>query len=126
MGTIELLRADALALPNLAKFAVAMAIVVGIPPLSRRVGLPAVVGLSLESWLGPHCIVKRRYCKLSQGEQRKVLEMGVKRTGQTTGGDEPSDIRSDTGGWRFSKPFCLSRSRAHARISRIPADKAHQ
>ena len=57
MGTIELLRADALALPNLAKFAVAMAIVVGIPPLSRRVGLPAVVGLLLVGVVaGPHCL----------------------------------------------------------------------
>src|SRR6478609_4937509 len=42
-------------LPSLAKFAVGMAIIVGIPRLSRRVGLPAVVGLLLSGVvLGPH------------------------------------------------------------------------
>ena len=33
--------------PSLARFAIGMAIIVGIPPLSRRVGIPAVVGLLL-------------------------------------------------------------------------------
>jgi Kef-type K+ transport system membrane component KefB len=41
----------------LAKFALAMAVVVGVPPLSRRVRLPAVVGLLLSGVvLGPHVL----------------------------------------------------------------------
>jgi Kef-type K+ transport system membrane component KefB len=53
----EWLRSQALSLPQLAKFALAMAIIVGIPPLSRRVRLPAVVGLLLFGvLLGPHVI----------------------------------------------------------------------
>ena len=44
-------------LPSLAKFALGMAIIVGIPPLSRRVRLPAVVGLLLSGVvLGPHVL----------------------------------------------------------------------
>jgi Kef-type K+ transport system membrane component KefB len=55
MGLIEFLRSHALALPALAKFAVALAVIVGIPPLSRRVRLPAVVGFLLSGVvLGPH------------------------------------------------------------------------
>ena len=43
--------------PSLAKFALGMAIIVGIPRLSRRVRLPAVVGLlSAESVMGPHVL----------------------------------------------------------------------
>jgi Kef-type K+ transport system membrane component KefB len=53
----EWLRSQALSLPQLAKFALAMAIIVGIPPLARRVRLPAVVGLLLCGVvLGPHLI----------------------------------------------------------------------
>jgi len=52
---IEFVRSHALALPSLAKFAVALAVLVGIPPLSRRVRLPAVVGFLLSGVLfGPH------------------------------------------------------------------------
>jgi Sodium/hydrogen exchanger family len=48
---------QALSLPQLAKFTLAMATIVGIPPLSRRVRLPAVVGLLLCGVvLGPHVI----------------------------------------------------------------------
>ena len=55
MRALEFLRSHALALPNLAKFAIAMAIIVGVPPLSRRARLPAVVGLLLSGVvLGPH------------------------------------------------------------------------
>jgi Kef-type K+ transport system membrane component KefB len=55
METLELLRSHASSLPLLAKFALAMAILVGAPPLSRRVGLPAVVGLLLSGIvIGPH------------------------------------------------------------------------
>ena len=43
----ESLRSHALALPTLAKFAIAMAIIVCVPRLSRRAHLPAVVGLLL-------------------------------------------------------------------------------
>src|SRR5271166_6431476 len=47
MEILEWIRSHALALPNLAKFALAMAILVGVPPLSRRLRLPPVVGLLL-------------------------------------------------------------------------------
>jgi Kef-type K+ transport system membrane component KefB len=44
-------------MPTLAKFAIAMAIIVGVPPLSRRIHLPAVVGLLLSGVLfGPYCL----------------------------------------------------------------------
>jgi Kef-type K+ transport system membrane component KefB len=57
MGILHFLRSHAVALPNLAKFALAMAVVVGVPPLSRRVRLPAVVGLLLSGVvLGPHVL----------------------------------------------------------------------
>jgi Kef-type K+ transport system membrane component KefB len=46
-----------LSLPTLAQFALAMAIIVGVPRLSRRVRLPAVVGLLLSGVvIGPHCL----------------------------------------------------------------------
>jgi Kef-type K+ transport system membrane component KefB len=55
MGTLEFLREHTLALPLLAKFALVMAIIAGIPLLSRRVRLPAVVGLLLSGIvMGPH------------------------------------------------------------------------
>jgi Kef-type K+ transport system membrane component KefB len=51
----EFLRSHALALPTLVKFAIAMAIIVGVPRLSRRVGVPAVVGLLLSGIvIGPY------------------------------------------------------------------------
>ena len=57
MGFLEFIRSHALALPNLARFAVAMAIIVGVPRLSRRVRLPAVVGLLLSGVvIGPHVL----------------------------------------------------------------------
>src|SRR5271166_6282284 len=44
-------------LPTLAKFALGMAIIVGIPPLSRRARLPPVVGLLLCGVvIGPHVL----------------------------------------------------------------------
>jgi Kef-type K+ transport system membrane component KefB len=53
----EWLRLHALALPPLGKFALAMALIFGIPPLSRRVRLPAVVGLLLSGVvIGPHVL----------------------------------------------------------------------
>jgi Kef-type K+ transport system membrane component KefB len=55
MEAFEFIRSHALALSPLAKFALGMAIIFGIPFLSRRVRLPAVVGLLLCGvLLGPH------------------------------------------------------------------------
>jgi len=54
---LEWVRAHAISLPLLAKFALGMAIIVGVPPLSRRIHLPAVVGLLLSGvLLGPYCL----------------------------------------------------------------------
>ena len=51
----ESLRSQAASLPPLAKFALGMALVFGIPPLARRVRLPGVVGLLLGGVvIGPH------------------------------------------------------------------------
>ena len=51
----EFLRSHALAMPTLAKFAIAMAIIVCVPRLSRRIRIPAVVGLLLSGIvIGPH------------------------------------------------------------------------
>ena len=47
MDILELIRSHAASLPLLARFAIAMALIVGIPPLARRVRLPVVVGLLL-------------------------------------------------------------------------------
>ena len=57
MEILDWIRSHALALPNLAKFAFAMAIIVGVPRLSQRVKLPAVVGLLLSGVvIGPHVL----------------------------------------------------------------------
>jgi Kef-type K+ transport system membrane component KefB len=57
MEILDWIRSHALALPNLAKFALAMAIIVGVPPLSRRLRIPAVVGLLLAGVvIGPHVL----------------------------------------------------------------------
>src|SRR5271167_3388793 len=57
MGILEWIRAHALALPPLAKFALAMAILVGVPPLSRKLRIPDVVGLLLcGDLIGPHVL----------------------------------------------------------------------
>jgi Kef-type K+ transport system membrane component KefB len=53
----ELVRAQAASLTPLAKFALGMAVIFGIPPLSRRVRVPGVVGLLLGGVLiGPHIL----------------------------------------------------------------------
>jgi Kef-type K+ transport system membrane component KefB len=57
MEVVEFIRSHALALPPLAKFALGMVLIFGIPPLSRRVRLPAVVGLLLSGVVvGPHVL----------------------------------------------------------------------
>lgn len=47
MGALDSLRSHALALPLLAKFAIVMAIIVGVPRLCKRAGIPVVVGMLL-------------------------------------------------------------------------------
>jgi hypothetical protein len=55
MTILEFLRSHALSLPTLAKFAIAMAVIVSVPWLSLRVRLSPVVGLLLSGVvLGPH------------------------------------------------------------------------
>jgi Kef-type K+ transport system membrane component KefB len=55
MQFVDFLRSHLLTLPNLAKFAIMMAIIVGVPALSRRLRLPAAVGLLLAGLvIGPH------------------------------------------------------------------------
>jgi Kef-type K+ transport system membrane component KefB len=57
MEVLEWIRSHALALPSLAKFAMAMAVIVGVPPLSKRLRLPGVVGLLLSGVvMGPHVL----------------------------------------------------------------------
>jgi Kef-type K+ transport system membrane component KefB len=57
MGLLDSFRTQIAALPNLAKFALAMVILVGTPPLCRRIRLPAVVGLLLMGTIiGPHVL----------------------------------------------------------------------
>src|SRR3954447_21239990 len=55
MVFLEQLRDHAFALPLMAKFAIAMAVIVGIPLLFQRFKLPGMVGLLLSGILfGPH------------------------------------------------------------------------
>src|SRR5436305_7071501 len=57
MQIVEFIRSHAAALPDLVKFALAMAILVGIPLISRRIKLPAVVGLLICGIvIGPHVL----------------------------------------------------------------------
>src|SRR6476660_2319993 len=57
MELLDALRSQVLTLPPLAKFAIAMAIIVGVPPVARRVSLPEMVGLLLSGVvLGPHVL----------------------------------------------------------------------
>jgi Kef-type K+ transport system membrane component KefB len=57
MEVLDALRSQVLTLPPLAKFAIVMAIIVGVPPLARRVRLPGMVGLLLSGVvLGPHVL----------------------------------------------------------------------
>ncbi len=57
MELLEALRSQMVALPPLAKFAIAIAVIAGVPPLARRVGLPEMVGLLLFGVvLGPHVL----------------------------------------------------------------------
>jgi Kef-type K+ transport system membrane component KefB len=54
---LDSLRPHLLALPNLAKFAIVVAVIVGVPALSRRVRIPELVGLlAFGVLLGPHVL----------------------------------------------------------------------
>jgi Kef-type K+ transport system membrane component KefB len=56
-GFIDEMRSHVLALPDLAKFAIVVAVIVGVPPLAARVRLPPMVGLLLFGVvLGPHVL----------------------------------------------------------------------
>src|ERR671925_471331 len=68
MRAFEFLRSGALSLPPLAKFAVGMVMIFGIPRLSRYVRLPGVVGLLLGGVvIGAHVLG-------IFGEQRPIAE----------------------------------------------------
>src|SRR5215471_17446351 len=55
MEWLEFVRTHLLTLPILTKFAITMAVIVGVPALSRRLGLPAAVGLLVAGLvIGPH------------------------------------------------------------------------
>ncbi|MVT67301.1 hypothetical protein GPL21_19560 [Bradyrhizobium pachyrhizi] len=55
MSVLELLRLHDLSLSSLTKFSIGMAFIVSVPPLFRRIRLPAVVGLLLSGVvLGPY------------------------------------------------------------------------
>jgi Kef-type K+ transport system membrane component KefB len=57
MGPFDALRSYVFGLPGLAKFAVVIAVMVGIPPIARRVRLPEMIGLLLFGvLLGPHVL----------------------------------------------------------------------
>src|SRR5262249_14625320 len=55
MEWLDFVRTHLLTLPNLTKFAIMMAVIVGVPALLRRLRLPAAVGLLLAGLaIGPH------------------------------------------------------------------------
>jgi Kef-type K+ transport system membrane component KefB len=57
MHWLDTFRSSVLALPDLAKFAVVIAVMVGIPPIARRARLPEMIGLLLFGViLGPHVL----------------------------------------------------------------------
>jgi Kef-type K+ transport system membrane component KefB len=57
MTLLEIIRTHVLALPHLAKFAIIIAVIVGIPPLARRLRIPGMVGLLLFGvLLGPNVL----------------------------------------------------------------------
>ena len=57
MNLLDAIRSHVLALPDLAKFAVIIAAIVGVPRLAARIGLPPMVGLLLFGViLGPHVL----------------------------------------------------------------------
>jgi Kef-type K+ transport system membrane component KefB len=57
MEWLDTFRAHALTLPNLAKFAIVLALIVGVSALARRLRIPELVGLLVVGvLLGPHVL----------------------------------------------------------------------
>ena len=57
MQFLDDFRSHVLALPTLAKFAVVIAVMVGVPPIARRLRIPEMVGLLIFGViLGPHVL----------------------------------------------------------------------
>jgi Kef-type K+ transport system membrane component KefB len=57
MDWIDVLRPHLLALPNLAKFALLVAVIVGVPVLARRFRIPELVWLlAFGALVGPHVL----------------------------------------------------------------------
>ena len=57
MQWLDALRPHLLALPNMAKFAIVIAIIVGVPALARRLRVPELIGLlAFGILLGPHVL----------------------------------------------------------------------
>jgi Na+:H+ antiporter len=57
MEWLDAFRTHAMALPNLAKFALLLALIVGVPALARRLRIPELVGLVVVGLLlGPHVL----------------------------------------------------------------------
>ncbi len=57
MNLLDVLRSHILALPDLAKFAVVVAVIVGVPAMTRRLRIPDMVGLLVFGvLLGPHVL----------------------------------------------------------------------
>jgi len=57
MDVLDFIHSHAVALPPIARFALAMAIIVGVPALFRRIRIPGVVGLLLTGVvIGPHVL----------------------------------------------------------------------
>lgn len=55
MAIFDFVRGHMLAWPTLAKSAIVLAVIVGVPPLSQRLRIPSVVGLLLAGVaIGPH------------------------------------------------------------------------
>jgi Kef-type K+ transport system membrane component KefB len=54
---LDALRSHLVALPNMAKFAIVLAIIVGVPPLARRLRIPELIALLFfEILLRPHVL----------------------------------------------------------------------
>jgi Na+:H+ antiporter len=74
MDLLDTLRDHVLALPDLAKFAVVIAVMVGVPPIARRrLRLPEMIGLLLFGvLLGPHGLECVGFRGLSSHPSRRV------------------------------------------------------
>ena len=67
MDVLDAIRSHVLALPDLAKFAVIIAAIVGVPRLADRIGLPPMVGLLL-FW-----VIWGRTCSVSSASIGRLL-----------------------------------------------------